>query len=206
MTKLLTAYLNSPGGRSYRSKGTRRRTCYAAVSAGHHFRKPPRREIRPRLSAVLRRSPAFLSASLRCTPGDILRASSSASTAISFRLRVSLCDSSAEVTIWAWSHLLQSNMLTSRPDGLRTTPARFIVESHFGQCKLPAPRIAWSMVASWCVTTMGSRPPRRASILQHLSSCPALSPPESLRCTSILSTNGGKLGQPQAIASKISRN
>ena len=136
MTKLLTAYLNSPGGRSYRSKGTRRRTCYAAVSAGHHFRKPPRREIRPRLSAVLRRSPAFLSASLRCTPGDILRASSSASTAISFRLRVSLCDSSAEVTIWAWSHLLQSNMLTSRPDGLRTTPARFIVESHFGQCKL----------------------------------------------------------------------
>ena len=168
MTKLLTAYLNSPGGRSYRSKGTRRRTCYAAVSAGHHFRKPPRREIRPRLSAVLRRSPAFLSASLRCTPGDILRASSSASTAISFRLRVSLCDSSAEVTIWAWSHLLQPNMLTSRPDGLRTRPQgsslnRILGSANYLRHGLPGP---WSLPGASQRWARGHR-----DALQSCSTC-----------------------------------
>src|SRR5580692_9458035 len=68
----------------------------------------------------------------------MLRASSRASAATSFRLRITFRKSGAEVTIWAWSHPAQSKVRISKPDDRRTRRARFMVESHFGQRGSPA--------------------------------------------------------------------
>src|SRR4029077_16236209 len=45
----------------------------AAASVGHYFRKPPGRETRPRLSAILQRCPALLSALTALFQAPLLR-------------------------------------------------------------------------------------------------------------------------------------